>query len=310
MENNEIDGTELLDNLKKFFDYKFLKEIFSKEKLLISGNSNTDKSYNMTTNIIMCMNRDPESDPNSDGVPIRESIPLPDPGTDIHTDRIDGQLPYEHSHTTEQASDAEGSSIDDAVHPSPPSEGEVPTMQTHGTSTELSENLRSKGLNSADLTYEKLKEEREAVRRERRDRQAEKYIKDIIKENKRVVKEYAAENNITPRQAWYGLMVEGEINTEGQKTDPKTTREKWCELTKADPEPCTHTSAISGCAHWEYNTNKDIPASCSHSTFDPESLYCQSTEFGSSSEDELTRPPRYPESGSSSPFDENPPSDD
>jgi hypothetical protein len=70
---------------------------------------------------------------------------------------------------------------------------------------------------------------------------------------------------------------------EGEQTDPNTRRRDlrrsdWCVLTKADPTPCGHTSAVRGCTHCEYNLGQDVPISCSHGrTKDKDCSYCMGT---------------------------------
>ena len=65
--------------------------------------------------------------------------------------------------------------------------------------------------------------------------------------------------------------------------------------TLADPTPCDHTVSVKGCTHCEYNMGCTLPISCTHDNYHPGCFYCDSTEGGSSS-DENIYPSEYPDS--------------
>lgn len=161
-----------------------------------------------------------------------------------------------------------------------------------------SDDVPSLGKGTSTLEYEQDK--REAMKE--MDDLKEDLIKRDLQENKKLAKQEAKKLGISKKEAWDILF--GKKDYESTESNPKTerediSREKWCSLTGSNPEPCSHTSTVKGCTHCEYNANCDIPQSCTHDKFNQDCVYCKSTEFGSDSEDEESKPTKYPESDSS-----------
>ena len=107
--------------------------------------------------------------------------------------------------------------------------------------------------------------------------------------------EYARDNNLSVEEAFRQLNTkEFESNRpEDQNLDPNTVREdishkQWRKLTCNTEAPrCEHTTYVNGCTDCEYNANQDVPTSCTHGANpNPSCHYCESTKWGSSSEDE------------------------
>ena len=81
--------------------------------------------------------------------------------------------------------------------------------------------------------------------------------------------------------AWRSIYKEKSLTFEGNPSDAQSkcsyiSRDRWCDLTKSDPTPYSHTSVVIGCTHCEYNNNQDISTSCTHNTHNPNCEYCQS----------------------------------
>jgi hypothetical protein len=163
-----------------------------------------------------------------------------------------------------------------------------------------------KGTSTLELEAGKEQDKKEAINEMGEFK--ESLIKRDMQENKELAKQHAKELGISKQEAWDKLF--GKKDYESSASNPNTerfdvSREKWCSWTGSDPNPCSHTTTVSGCTHCEYNANYDMPLSCTHDLFNPDCVYCKSTEFGSSSEDELSKPVKYPKSDTSNKSDDN-----